>query len=246
MCAIRTIAKSSRRPRPRRASRADRTSPPDSGSLPSLRSTSNGLPEAMPGRRPLPRARRAGPGARRSPLRPRRRSALEHRAGGLAFRRLTSERGESARPLGAGLAWRRMEELMTSPPQRITVECPACASQYGDWWRPSMNLDLEDFDDDYLEEASTATCPGCGHRVALGSLVVEDGVWRWSFGPRASGDNCRAGLSLLTARSTRDEPRWEARGVCRWPLMAQPHTRPPLRAGAVARALRFRPPFLAA
>jgi hypothetical protein len=33
-------------------------------------------------------------------------------------------------------------------------------------------------DPDYLKEASTAVCPGCGHRVDLRSLVVRDGVWQ--------------------------------------------------------------------
>ena len=67
---------------------------------------------------------------------------------------------------------------MTSPPQAIEVKCPRCGKVYQDWWRPSVNLGLDSFDDDYLENASTATCPRCGEKVSLDVLIVrEDGVW---------------------------------------------------------------------
>jgi predicted RNA-binding Zn-ribbon protein involved in translation (DUF1610 family) len=46
------------------------------------------------------------------------------------------------------------------------VECPACGEAYRDWFRASLNLELESFSEDYIHEASTATCPGCGHVVA--------------------------------------------------------------------------------
>ncbi len=70
---------------------------------------------------------------------------------------------------------------VTSPPENITIKCPECRHIYEDWYRPSINLTLEDFDDDYLEEASTATCPVCKHKVRLGVLVVRnDGVWEFS------------------------------------------------------------------
>ena len=49
---------------------------------------------------------------------------------------------------------------------------------YQDWFRPSINLSLDDFDDEYLDRATSATCPNCKHKVALDVLVVrEDGVW---------------------------------------------------------------------
>jgi hypothetical protein len=74
---------------------------------------------------------------------------------------------------------------MTSPPEPITVACPACGARYDDWHRPSINLalDPELADPAYMREASTATCPACGHVVELDVLVVErtdDGgeVWR--------------------------------------------------------------------
>jgi len=66
---------------------------------------------------------------------------------------------------------------MTSPVEEIRVECPRCRHQYDDWYRPSVNLDLDDFDDDYLRRASTATCPRCGTVAELDTLTVDGGVW---------------------------------------------------------------------
>jgi hypothetical protein len=71
---------------------------------------------------------------------------------------------------------------MTSPVTKIEVECPRCASVYEDWYRASINLGLDDFDDEYLRKAATATCPTCGHVIELETLVVEHGVWRWGTG----------------------------------------------------------------
>ena len=51
---------------------------------------------------------------------------------------------------------------MTSPSETITVECPGGGHAYRDWYRVSLNLG---FDGTYVEEASTATCPACGHKV---------------------------------------------------------------------------------
>ena len=67
---------------------------------------------------------------------------------------------------------------MTMPPEEITVTCPKCGETYKDWYRPSMNLMLDDFDDDYIEEMSSVTCPSCETKVRMGSLVVgEDGTF---------------------------------------------------------------------
>jgi uncharacterized protein (UPF0212 family) len=62
---------------------------------------------------------------------------------------------------------------MTSPPQEIRVKCPKCGNVFGDWYRPSVNLMLDDFDDDYLDECSSATCPACGYTIELDTLVVD-------------------------------------------------------------------------
>ena len=70
---------------------------------------------------------------------------------------------------------------MTSPPEKITVYCPSCGKDYEDWYRASINLELDDFDDEYLEEATSSKCKHCGHVVKHDSLIVgEDGVWRSS------------------------------------------------------------------
>lgn len=39
------------------------------------------------------------------------------------------------------------------------------------------SLNLDDFDEEYLRQASTATCPTCGHFVELHTLVVSGDVW---------------------------------------------------------------------
>ena len=58
------------------------------------------------------------------------------------------------------------------------MRCPSCGLDYGDWFRASINLAIEDFDADYICEATTATCPTCGTTVDLGSIIVSaDGVW---------------------------------------------------------------------
>lgn len=66
---------------------------------------------------------------------------------------------------------------MTSPPRPITVECPKCGARYEDWHRASINLDLDNFDEEYLRAASTATCPNCGHIVELLTLTVTGNIW---------------------------------------------------------------------
>jgi large subunit ribosomal protein L7/L12 len=68
---------------------------------------------------------------------------------------------------------------MTSPPPQITFECPDCGERYEDWFRASLNLGIEHFSEEYIREATTATCPSCGHVVELDSLVIERDVWRW-------------------------------------------------------------------
>ena len=67
---------------------------------------------------------------------------------------------------------------MTSPPEEITVQCPKCGHSYQDWFRASVNLDLDAFDSEYLEQCSTATCPECQYKVNLDVLIVEDGVFK--------------------------------------------------------------------
>jgi len=51
---------------------------------------------------------------------------------------------------------------------------------YTDWYRASINLDLDSFDEEYIEAASTCRCPECGHTVRLDLLMVKDDVWELS------------------------------------------------------------------
>ena len=67
---------------------------------------------------------------------------------------------------------------MTSPPEEITVQCPKCGHHYEDWILRSVNLDLDPFADEHLDQCSSATYPECQHKVSLDVLVVEDGVFK--------------------------------------------------------------------
>ena len=94
---------------------------------------------------------------------------------------------------------------MTMPPEEITVTCPKCGETYKDWYRPSMNLMLDDFDDDYIEEMSSVTCPSCETKVRVGSLVVgEDGTF-WVPGMTEVG--ALLGAARFAAERHRDQRR---------------------------------------
>ena len=62
---------------------------------------------------------------------------------------------------------------MTSPPQAITVKCPGCGNVFEDWYRASVYMMMDDFDDEYLDECSSAICPQCGYKVEFAMLVVD-------------------------------------------------------------------------
>ena len=63
---------------------------------------------------------------------------------------------------------------MTSPPTPAEVACPRCGRRYVAYFRPSINLSLgEEWTDEEIEEATTATCPDCGERVGLETLTVD-------------------------------------------------------------------------
>ena len=67
---------------------------------------------------------------------------------------------------------------MTSPCKLISITCPGCGATYTDSYRPSINLTLDDFDDDYLDEVTSSTCPHCNYKVRHNVLTVrKDGVW---------------------------------------------------------------------
>lgn len=67
---------------------------------------------------------------------------------------------------------------MTSPPENIHILCPQCGHLYEDWYRASLNLEIDDFDEEYIKEATTSTCPECKYVVDHDVLLVRpDGVW---------------------------------------------------------------------
>ena len=67
---------------------------------------------------------------------------------------------------------------MTSPIEESEIECPKCQFRFKTSYRASMNLQLDNFSKKYIEQMSTAVCPGCKQKISLDSLVVKkDGVW---------------------------------------------------------------------
>jgi DNA-directed RNA polymerase subunit RPC12/RpoP len=68
---------------------------------------------------------------------------------------------------------------MTSPIKEIGIICPKCRHQFEDWQRLSVNLDLDDFDDAYLDECSSAVCPNCSFKIYFDSLTVKDGIFQF-------------------------------------------------------------------
>jgi endogenous inhibitor of DNA gyrase (YacG/DUF329 family) len=69
---------------------------------------------------------------------------------------------------------------MTMPPKEIQVLCPNCGKQYDDWSRGSINLTLDNFDNDYIDACSSSVCPNCDHKVQHNILIVKDDVWRYT------------------------------------------------------------------
>ena len=69
-------------------------------------------------------------------------------------------------------------------PAKLTIECPGCARAFET--RDSASLltprgaDTAAVELNLLQQSATA-CPGCGERIELGLLVLdEDGLWRVS------------------------------------------------------------------
>jgi hypothetical protein len=63
---------------------------------------------------------------------------------------------------------------MTSPVEWIGIQCPNCKNLYTDWRRPSVNLDLDDFTEEYLDECASAACPQCHFKGYFDLLTIED------------------------------------------------------------------------
>jgi hypothetical protein len=61
---------------------------------------------------------------------------------------------------------------MSSPCELIIVWC-SCGALYRDSYRASMNLSMDNFDDDYIQRMSSTTCPNCGLYSDLGTLLAR-------------------------------------------------------------------------
>lgn len=86
---------------------------------------------------------------------------------------------------------------MTSPPRDINVVCPQCGNQYQDWSR-SVNLDMDDFDSDYLDQCSSAVCPQCKYKVYFSTLIVKDGIFYFGDDkPKRARNKSSKSLSIM-------------------------------------------------
>jgi hypothetical protein len=72
---------------------------------------------------------------------------------------------------------------MASPIEKVTVHCPECDCVYEDWYRASLDLNRDNFDNEYLDQCSSAVCPACKHKVYFDNLIVTDGIFYLGFPP---------------------------------------------------------------
>ena len=69
---------------------------------------------------------------------------------------------------------------MTMPCEEITVKCQNCGNVFNDFIRGSINLNLDDFDEGYLDRCTYATCPECKHRMKKSVLIVDkEGIFHF-------------------------------------------------------------------
>ena len=98
---------------------------------------------------------------------------------------------------------------MSTPPEFIIVWCH-CGAVYKDWWRPSMNLSLDNFDDDYIERASSITCPNCRSYSRMGTLLTRfenDGLsMQFKAGRRRARSSRERQVILYLERPEREQP----------------------------------------
>lgn len=57
---------------------------------------------------------------------------------------------------------------MTSPPVMAVIRCPVCFASFETYYRPSINLTIEGWTDEQIEEEAARTCPVCATIVDLG------------------------------------------------------------------------------
>ena len=64
---------------------------------------------------------------------------------------------------------------MPVPEGTIQIECPACLRLYASSPEENVNLSIgeEEIDVDSLRQSHFKSCPHCGHKVDVASLVVD-------------------------------------------------------------------------
>ncbi len=105
---------------------------------------------------------------------------------------------------------------MTSPPRRVDFDCPRCNRRSHDYLRASINLDLDGFDDEYIDLAMSVRCSHCGMRpdkptVADGRVAVLSRSRRYRYALWRTWDLHRPtvlfiGLNPSIADDKRDDP----------------------------------------
>ena len=100
----------------------------------------------------------------------------------------------------------RSEPGLSSPCEQITVWCP-CGSIYNDWHRASINLSLDHFDDEYVERISSTTCPTCGLKTRLSTLLSQFENDRCTLKFRTDQRPAKPPIVLYRARPLNDQPK---------------------------------------
>jgi excinuclease ABC A subunit len=90
-----------------------------------------------------------------------------HRERSSLTERSPAERGDR------GSGSERGFRTMSPPIESVEVRCPRCSKVCETWRRRSMNLDLDVFTDDYVEEMSSGRCPACGHLLPVATLLTS-------------------------------------------------------------------------
>jgi DNA-directed RNA polymerase subunit RPC12/RpoP len=61
---------------------------------------------------------------------------------------------------------------MTRQPELVEAVCARCGTVYTTFYRPRLELELEPWTEEKIEQAATAACPECGSQDSLETLIV--------------------------------------------------------------------------
>jgi len=64
---------------------------------------------------------------------------------------------------------------VSSPAERVDVECPKCGHCFADWamGAPELDCDPQLGDPGWIQAASAVTCPACGFNSCCSGLAAE-------------------------------------------------------------------------